>query len=421
MCHIAGQAVQIHGKGVYRHVFQQIVHVHVSLKIRALCNVFQSRYHTLVIRFGGIRHLAVPYGRIAVQFIVCILQISTSGSAERRPGLSGVRVFRQFGQITPLPAEPVSGRRLIAVRSLRQCPAVTAIAAVSKILSVRRSHALHLRRVKAFRHLAGLLGGVQLNCWCNTDVFPCVFILYKVLFLVSKISVFAATTAVYPFGLIEFPTLRTAVAQQKTVLYCFQRQIGTPVLAVDIDGGVVIQGGVRPQKLIHVVHQRFLHAGGVGIVVVQHQFIQSVAGLTVHILVKLQLEAVAVRGGIAGDGAQAGVSFWTNAHPVESLTVDLHVAGIVFLRRGVVQHLLPVGLIHEDIDGQRLAGVKQRLLIFHGDAADAEGLFQRSGTHGGRQTQAHSHRHDRRRNLCHMLMCDHPPVPPSRQDMYSPL
>ena len=278
-----------------------------------------------------------------------------------------------------------------------------------------------MRRFKALRHLAGLLCGGQLRRWCNTDVFTSVCRLYKVLSLVGKTSVFAAATAIYPFGLIEFPALCTVVAQQKTVLYCFQRQIGAPVLAVDIDGGVVIQGGVRPQKLIHVVYQRFLHAGGVGIVVVQHQFIQSVAGLTVHILVKLQLEAVAVRSGIAGNRAQAGVSLGTNAHPVESLTVDLHIAGIVFLLRGVVQHLLPVGLIHEDIDGQRLAGVKQRLLIFHGDAAAAEGLFQRSGTHGGHQTQAHSHRHDRRRDLRHMLMCDHAPVPPSRQDMYSPL
>ena len=66
-------------------------------------------------------------------------------------------------------------------------------------------------------------------------------------------------------------------------------------------------------------------------------------------MVKFQLEAVAVRRGIVGNGRKAGISFRPDSYIVKSLSVDFHVTGIIFLLHGVFQHLIPVVRIHENI------------------------------------------------------------------------
>ena len=98
--------------------------------------------------------------------------------------------------------------------------------------------------------------------------------------------------------------------------------------------------------LVHIVNQRLFHIGGVGVVIIQDQFIQTEAGLSVYIMVKFQLEAVAVCGRVAGNGGQAGVAFGANGDTVKGSTVDLYIALVIFLRRGVFQHIIPVGFIH---------------------------------------------------------------------------
>ena len=56
-------------------------------------------------------------------------------------------------------------------------------------------------------------------------------------------------------------------------------------------------------------------------------------------MVKFQLEAVAVGGGVAGDGGQAGVAFGPDGNTVKGRAVDLYIALVVFLCRGVGQHM----------------------------------------------------------------------------------
>ena len=83
--------------------------------------------------------------------------------------------------------------------------------------------------------------------------------------------------------------------------------------------------------MIHVVDQGFLHIGRVGVVVVQDELVQSEAGLTLHIVVEFQLEAVAVSRGIVGDVAEAGIALRADADLIEGLSANLHSAGVVFL------------------------------------------------------------------------------------------
>ena len=63
-------------------------------------------------------------------------------------------------------------------------------------------------------------------------------------------------------------------------------------------------------------------------------------------MVKFQLEAVAVGRGVTGDGGQAGVALGADGDAVKGRTADLDVALVIFLRRGVGQHIVPVGFIH---------------------------------------------------------------------------
>ena len=85
-------------------------------------------------------------------------------------------------------------------------------------------------------------------------------------------------------------------------------------------------------------------------------------------MVKFQLEAVAVCGGVAGNGGQAGVALGSNGNTVKGRAVDIYIALVIFLRRGVFQHIIPVGFIHQNIDRQDAAGIKEFRFILHGNA-----------------------------------------------------
>ena len=130
----------------------------------------------------------------------------------------------------------------------------------------------------------------------------------------------------------------------------------------------MIKGSICSQIPEHIIDQSFLHIGGICIIVIQDQFIQAIAGLAFHIMVKFQLEAVTIRGRIAGNGRQTGVSLWTDPYLVKSLSVDFHITGIIFLLYGIFQHLFPLILIHEDIYLHRFIRIKKCGLILHGNA-----------------------------------------------------
>ena len=96
-------------------------------------------------------------------------------------------------------------------------------------------------------------------------------------------------------------------------------------------------------------------------------------------MVKFQLEAVAVCGGVAGNGGQAGVSLGTDTHTIKGRTIDLYIALVVFLSRGVFQHGVPVCVIHQDVDADDAVRVKERRFVFHGNAGISGSRFDLPG------------------------------------------
>ena len=198
---------------------------------------------------------------------------------------------------------------------------------------------------------------------------------------------------VHAVRLIELAVLHAVIAEQEAILHGLERKIDAPVFAIDGEFGVIVEGGVRAEVLVHIVDQRLFHIGGVGIVVVQDELIQTEAGLSVYIVVKFQLEAVAVGRGVAGDGGQAGVALGADGDAVKGRIADLDVALVIFLRRGVGRHIVPVGLVHADIDLEHAARIEQRRLIRHGNAGLPCRCRDWTGKRDCAQAQADGGRH----------------------------
>ena len=76
-------------------------------------------------------------------------------------------------------------------------------------------------------------------------------------FAVAHVFRFSAAH-VHALRLIKFSALRAVVAELEAVLHALQGQVNAPVLAVDGNFGVVIEGGVRAEVLVHVIDQRLL-------------------------------------------------------------------------------------------------------------------------------------------------------------------
>ncbi len=313
-----------------RHIAKQIVDIHVFFQRRALGNMLQRRHHPLMILFPAGSNFALPDGGIAVQLVVDIIQVSAAAAkaAEAPKAASS--------------GEAVSILRL-SLRFLGKGRKLAGIKALGHLRRAAEGRKAAGRRV--IRSLApggeraeislGHLGHIALG---RLFFFPASYI--------------------HAVRLVKLAPLRAVIAQQEAVLHRLQRQVYAPVFPVDGNFRIVIQRRIRPQKTEHIVNQRLLHIGGVGVIIIENQLIQPVAGLPLHIMIEFQLQAVAIGGGIAGDGGEAGISLGAHAHVIEGFPVDLHIAGIISLLRGGGQHFLPFRRIHEDIDLQRLGGIE---------------------------------------------------------------
>ena len=268
MGHHAGQAILVDGEDVDGHIAEQVVDVHIIFQVITVRNVFESSDHALVVGLCGICDLAVPDGLVAVQLIVCIIEVRAA-SAHGEAALAAAKaeiVRRAFSG---------GGRFLFRRRGI----------------PIRRGHVAEIQITEI--HIIGLE-------------------------IAAGVSPAADVHAV---RLIELAVLHAVIAEQEAVLHGLERKIDAPVFAIDGEFGIIVKGGVRAEILVHIVDQRLFHIGGVGIVVVQDELIQTEAGLAVHIVVKFQLEAVAVGRGVIGDGGQAGVALGAD---------DLRQTGVVF-------------------------------------------------------------------------------------------
>ena len=363
------------------HVPQEVVHVHIGLQVLSGGDMLQGGDYPAVVAVRGLGLRPRPDGGVAVQVVVGVVKVRPTAAHGEAAKAAG-----KVGEIKVLPVRHVDLRR----RGL------------AAALPLVRPAAWTLSAAEVLRR-AAKGGEVE-----------------AALPLAGRRHVLGKAADVHAVGLVELAALRPVVAQQEAVLHGLQGQVDAPVLTVDVDDGVVVQGGVRPQVLEHVVDEGLLHVvGGVGVAVVEDQLIQAVAGLALHVLVELQLEAVAVGGGVAGDGGEAGVALGAHPHPVEGLAVDLYVALVVFLGGGVGQHVLPVGLVHENVDGHGRVGVKELRGVLHRDAPAAQGLGQLPGKEHGGQAQPHGHGHNPGDDFGDVLMGDH--ADSLRYDRYSPL
>ena len=325
MGHHAGQAVFVDGEDVDGHIAEQVVDVHIIFQGITFRNVFESSDHALVVGLCGVGDLAVPDGLVAVQLIVCIIEVRAA-SAHGEAALAAAKaeiVRRAFSG---------GGRFLFCRRGI----------------PIRQGHVAEIQITEIY------IVGIEV-----TEIF--------------------SAADVHAVRLIELAVLHAVIAEQEAVLHGLEREIDAPVFAIDGEFGVIVERGVCAEVLVHVVDQRLFHVGGVGIVVVQDELIQTEAGLAVHIVVKFQLEAVAVGRGVIGDGGQAGVALGADGDAVKGRTIDLYIALVVFLSRGVFQHGVPVCVIHQDVDADDAVRVKERLFVFHGNAGISGSRFDLPG------------------------------------------
>ena len=183
-----------------RHVAQEIVDVHVRLQVVPLRNVFQGLDHPLVVGLVRLGDLPVPDRLIAVQVIVGVVEVCAAAvpvHAARRLGGS-LRTLAGFGVFCGV----------CLVRRVRWSP-------VAEVF------------LRALRH----------------PIRPVLEIL---------------AAHVHALRLIKFSALRAVVAELEAVLHALQGQVNAPIFPVDGNFGVVIEGGVRAEVLVHVIDQRLL-------------------------------------------------------------------------------------------------------------------------------------------------------------------
>ena len=265
--HHAGQAVFVDGEDVDGHIAEQVVDVHIIFQGITFRNVFEGGDHALVGGLCGICDLAFPDGLVAVQLIVCIIEVrAASAHGEAALAAAKAEIVRR--------ALSGGGRFLFRRRGI----------------PIRRGHVAEIQITEIY------IAGIEV-----TEIF--------------------SAADVHAVRLIELAVLHAVIAEQEAVLHGLEREIDAPVFAVDGEFGIIVERCVRAEILVHIVDQRLFHIGGVGIVVVQDELIQTEAGLAVHIVAKFQLEAVAVGRGVIGDGGQAGVALGAD---------DLRQTGVVF-------------------------------------------------------------------------------------------
>ena len=263
--HGAAEAVLVDREDVHGHVQKQVVDIHDLLEVLARGDALERGHHPLMILLARVGDFAFPDGRVAVQIVVRIVQVGPAGAHAREAAPPG-REIRLARLAVPVRGLAKIGRAVRRIDTRVRHAFAAKIAPIRQVIGVETVHIRQIIRRKA------------------------------------TVSARLAAAHVHALGLVELAVIHAVIAQQEALLHRLERQVQAPVLAVDRDAGVIVQGRVRAQEGEHVVDQRFLHAGRVGVVVVQDQLVQAIAGLAVHIMVELQLETVAVGIRVAGNG-----------------------------------------------------------------------------------------------------------------------
>ena len=131
-------------------------------------------------------------------------------------------------------------------------------------------------------------------------------------------------------------------------------------------------------------------------------------------MIEFQLKAVPVSIRIICNRGKACVSFWPDSNRIKGLAVYHHIAGIIFLGNSIFQHIIPVILVHKNINIHNLICVKQLAFVFHCDrivSIDFLKLIRKKRSH---KTQNHCRSHDYRCNPCYIFICNHVLFPPVR-------
>ena len=170
---------------------------------------------------------------------------------------------------------------------------------------------------------------------------------------------------VHSLRLIQIALFHTIFAKRKAVLHSLQRQIDTPVIPVHGDFRIVIKGRIHAKIPVHVIDNGFLAVRGIRIIIVENQLIQPLTGLPLHISVKFQFKAVTVIVRIHCYGRETGVALRSYSHIIICSTVNRHVTRIIRLAHGVLQHFLPVILLHDNVYLHDTFRVKKPGFIFH--------------------------------------------------------
>ena len=185
-----------------RHVAQEVVDVHVSLQVVPLRNVFQGLDHPLVVGLVRLGDLPVPDRLIAVQVIVGVVEVCAA-------------------------AVPVHAARLLGV-ALRTLAGFGVFCGVCLVRRVRWSPVAEVFAVLgSLRHPIRPLFGLP-------------------------------AAHAHALRLIKLSALRAVIAELEAVLHALQGQVNAPIFPVDGNFGVVIEGGVRAEILVHVIDQRLL-------------------------------------------------------------------------------------------------------------------------------------------------------------------
>ena len=121
-------------------------------------------------------------------------------------------------------------------------------------------------------------------------------------------------------------------------------------------------------------------------------------------MAELELQTVAVAVGIGNDRRKTGVPLRPDPDVSDLLTVDHHIARVVFLCHGTRKHGVPVFLVHDYVDGDQLILIKQLCFVGHIYACSAKRLGDLLGQSDRHNTNQYSHGYDRNYDLVYMLM-----------------
>ena len=180
---------------------------------------------------------------------------------------------------------------------------------------------------------------------------------------VKTAAIAPAAAHIYAVWLVELAVIAAVIPLQEGLLHPLHRQVQTPVLTVDGDVDIAAQGRGHAEPPHHLVGEVVLQIGVVLDDVVQAQLVQTMVGQAAVVVVKLDLEAVAVVAVVFHLG-QGGVALGPDGHVGVGLPVDDHGAVGVLLAGAGLQESVPV--VHNDVKGMDRSGVEEPVLVSHG-------------------------------------------------------